>query len=138
MARYDKSPKVEGGKVKRPEDAPMEKAKETAGSPPSAEDPKGAMKGGDEGPEPGRNPMGGDVADRHKSEMKDMLARHKTEHEQMVGRHHEEISKMGARHAKETAPDKDDTAATKKVEDTVGKPKELGKEESEGKKGEEP
>lgn len=138
MSRYDKSPKVEKGKVKRPEDAPMAKAKETAGDPPSDENYKGAVTDTDPGPKAGPNPMAGDMAERHKSEVKDMLARHKTEHEQMIGRHHEEIGKVSARHAKETAPDKDEAAATKKVTETVGKPKELGEQKSEGEKGSEP
>lgn len=138
MARYDNSPKVKSGKVEKQEAAPMAKAKETAGSPPSDENYKGAEKETDSGPKAGANPMAGDMADRHKSEVKDMLGRHKTEHEQMIGRHHEEITKIGARHAKESAPDKDEAAATAKIADTVGKPKELGKEDDVGGKGGEP
>jgi hypothetical protein len=143
--RYAKSPKVEHGKVKRPEDTGMAKAKETAGSPPTAEDPKGAIKGEDDGPAPkgDETPMGGEVAKRHGGEMKDMLARHKTEHEQMIGRHHEEHGKMQSRHQKEmmdtSAPDKDESGAAKKVDEAVAaKPKELGEQRAEGKKGSEP
>jgi hypothetical protein len=137
--RYSQSPKVKGGKVEKPERAAAAKETETAGSPPSDTNMKGADKATDAGPEKGGEATM--VSERHAKERGDMLGRHKREHEEMVARHHDEHQKMAKRHEKETmeaAPNKDEATATREVKADAGKPKELGKEKDEGKRGTEP
>jgi hypothetical protein len=109
MAERDHSkrynhPRSQGGAPKGTEGAAA-KAEATAGSPPSATDPKGAIHKPDEGPAAGHDATWGVVAERHSrerqeasdrqmAEMKDMHARHGKEMQALSDRHSTELSSM--------------------------------------------
>jgi hypothetical protein len=135
--RYANPPKGKKGMQDKGEEGAKAEAEKTAGSPPTAEDPKGAIHKPDTGPEPGNGPAFGEVAERHGREVGEMHGRHAQELSDMHERHVKEHKDLGKRHAKEMAPDKEESGAEGKVEGD-GKGPKLGKSEEKGDKGSEP
>lgn len=101
---HPRSQSSRGGAPKGTEGAAA-KAEATAGSPPSAADPKGAIHKPDSGPDAGHDATWGVVAERHgrerqeagdrqMGEMKDMHARHAKEMQALSDRHSTELSDM--------------------------------------------
>ena len=134
-----------GGTSAKATGAAKSKAEDTAGKPPSAEDEKGAVHRPDKGPEPGRGPAFGEVAERHKREVTDMHKRHSEETSTAMGamheRHAKEVKDTGMRHGKEM---EEHWASQETKPEGGGAPKEvksgegpkLGKSEKESETGE--
>jgi hypothetical protein len=146
--RYDKPvhpDKQGGGTSKKATGEAESKAEETAGKPPSAEKPEGAIHKPDKGPESGHGPAFGEVAERHKREVMDTHKRHSEEVEHTMGgiheRHAKEIKDMGARHGKEISEHWESQTHHPEGGGSPGKAKggegpKLGKETKESDKGE--
>ena len=62
-------------------------AEKTAGSPPTPENPKGAIKTPDAGPSPGSGPAFGQIAERHQDAQSERHKRHGDEMGAMHKRH---------------------------------------------------
>lgn len=92
--------------------------------------------GEDKGPDGGASSTMGVMHERHASEREDMHKRHHMEMTQMHDRHATEHKDMHKRHHEETQ-NHEEAGAEKKIDATAGKPEELGKDKSEGKKGSE-
>lgn len=92
--------------------------------------------GSDPGPSGSPSPEFGVVAERHKSEHAAMIKRHAEEMGTTAERHGKEGKDMMTRHHKELQ-DHMEQGADNKADATAGKPEELGKDKSEGKKGSE-
>ena len=109
--------------------------KEGEGKGPTDKKPGAVGKvGEDPGPDAGKDATWGVVADRHKSEHAAAIKRHAEELGAAHERHGKELKDMHSRHSKEMQ-DHMEQGAEGKEDATAGKPEELGKEKSEGKKG---
>lgn len=90
-----------------------------------------------------RHAKDGKGGDEHARDRMDMHAKHDADRHAMHGQHHQEHTAMAMRQSREIgeeeAPEPEEKAGMDKMEKTVGKPKELGGEKSEGgDKGKEP
>ena len=111
--------------------------KEAGGKGPTDKEPGAVAKvGEDKGPKGSPSPEFGVIAERHKGEHAAMTKRHGEEGAAMHERHGKEAKEMMGRHHKEMQ-DHMESHAEGEAEATAGKPEELGKEKSEGKKGSE-
>ena len=84
-------------------DGAVAKAKATAGDPPAAANPAGAININDPGPAAGHDSTWGEVASRHGRERQDTMDRQVNEMQDMHKRHVAEHTSMGERHASEVA-----------------------------------
>lgn len=137
--RYSNPPKSKksGGMQNKEESGAKAEAEKTAGGKdaPHADAPgKVGKEGSDKGPEGSPSPEFGVIAERHKGEHGQMIKRHSDAMAAMHETHGKEAKDMMSRHSKEMQNHMEEGAAGK-AEATAGKPKELGKEKDEGKKG---
>ena len=125
------------GEKKAEAEIKTDEHKEGAGKGPTDKKPGAVGKvGEDKGPEAGKSPEFGVVAERHKAEHGAMTKRHGEEAAAMHERHGKEGKDMMGRHHKEMQDHMEEKAAGEE-DASAGKPKELGKEKGEGEKGSE-